>query len=1085
MGKQPKREKQIDYSMVPPDADDFVIQKKEDSVKKEVLQAEEEFIQKTRLITEQKERVKKVESRKEEKKDYKKMAEELVDKIRSHENDGLPKQYMDQINQIKITLVKIKKSEDIKDQEKFYNELDNLNKEIEAYLKNKAEVESRENQNREKENEISKKINNAEKLSKKVEEWNNKYKISDQDPNLAKIISEINTLLGYIRKSNKVDKKNILNGQLIKFQEKYSIIENFVDKKTKNVRALFEKLLLDPKYKEYKDDKDDKDNNDNTKEFHYSNLDVDKGKNSDEVVNNFIRKLMFDFVVHGVVKNDSEIYKFSDLDGKSALEILKLSGFDISQTEFVRPGESIDGNVNLDTGGYSGVVKKSKAGNKEFDVGEMPINEKNLEEAIHTLYIDHHGKELSNISATKIVYELLVEAGLLEKQDHLDDYVEFVNKVDNADWGISKKEYFDADKFSKTLLGLKNYFTQDISKGKKEEDHMDKIIEHFKNRKGEGKSMREIITEELDEKTLEDLGFDQKIEQDGKEIALTEAVKNRIKKSESALNMLNKLGFIFDTKEYGRVVININKFVANGNDAALPYKCKTIVSPGFISSNKKDLSDLHEKLGGILIRGCMLKLTEGKTLKDILQNMLGNEKGYNKLVEDVCEKSDKYLASELEKKFEAEIGKLKMINPERLNEMIIKWKTSIADWPQNSNKAVYGDGIFNSFLLQIGDQKRFNDHKAKIEEIIKKHINELENAKNKNNIDLNSETKKESPGQELHGSEKFKKVLDHINKKMIEINSSLKKMNSDLDTCLKKATKEGSIIFKRINELLSQGQIEIAIDNQRYIAEISENGNYEIKLFGDIKINGNIFDKKTEDPDMLKKILEDEIMTTIAIKQNENSIREIVIEDYLKQFNLEYELVKQVGINLGSHHNDENIENKLWFLSHNQEKYNVDFFKRLFLLADSRKISLLKCAELLDVVKSYKEIEEIFDLAKLSGRSIDDKNFLEIYNCMPEGIKYDKSAILQRVGYIMLFYGNIEEGIKNLLNLENIPVIIKKSDKYFNVINPFGNGLNIYIDLKENKISVDKTDKSIFSKSKKVQELSLDNILSIRQTNNL
>ena len=67
MGKQPKREKQLDYSMVPPDADDFVVKNK-DSVKEKDLQREEEkFIQKTRSTIGQIKAMKEIESRLEEK----------------------------------------------------------------------------------------------------------------------------------------------------------------------------------------------------------------------------------------------------------------------------------------------------------------------------------------------------------------------------------------------------------------------------------------------------------------------------------------------------------------------------------------------------------------------------------------------------------------------------------------------------------------------------------------------------------------------------------------------------------------------------------------------------------------------------------------------------------------------------------------------------------------------------------------------------------------------------------------------------------------------------------------------------------
>ena len=85
---------------------------------------------------------------------------------------------------------------------------------------------------------------------------------------------------------------------------------------------------------------------------------------------------------------------FTDLDGRSTLEFLKV-GIDISNLTYVRPGESIEGAINLDTAINSAW----------FTMNQLipPISTTTPKEQ----------KEVT--STAEIVYKTMVELGKLEK----------------------------------------------------------------------------------------------------------------------------------------------------------------------------------------------------------------------------------------------------------------------------------------------------------------------------------------------------------------------------------------------------------------------------------------------------------------------------------------------------------------------------------------------------------------------------------------------------------------------------------------------------------------------------------------------
>jgi len=78
-----------------------------------------------------------------------------------------------------------------------------------------------------------------------------------------------------------------------------------------------------------------------------------------------------------------------------------------------------------------------------------------VEEDGRRVIFDHHGKESDrSTSATKFVYETLIELGLLDKkqQADLDKYVEFVTKYDNLDFASDEKAVYA--NYYENLYGL-------------------------------------------------------------------------------------------------------------------------------------------------------------------------------------------------------------------------------------------------------------------------------------------------------------------------------------------------------------------------------------------------------------------------------------------------------------------------------------------------------------------------------------------------------------------------------------------------------------------------------------------------------
>ncbi|MBU2564126.1 hypothetical protein KKA23_00880 [Patescibacteria group bacterium] len=286
-----------------------------------------------------------------------------------------------------------------------------------------------------------------------------------------------------------------------------------------------------------------------------------------------------EFAVHGVLQFDKEkgeqvLKPFTDLDGKCTVGLLELSGFDISNLTYVKPGEYLEGAVNLDTGDQFGVVYKKP-----------------------TLYVDHHKKDVKEISsATEIMYKTLVGLRLLKKTEELDKLVDFVTKTDNRQY---PPEQFL--KSAKTILGLQKSLD------------FEKLLMYFQDHDA---PIEELTPEQLDKYGL-------------KEVA--EKQQQIIDESMEKLEEMEEQGKVVYTK-YGSLLINENNELKVGASAAyVKHDGILNYTPGksfAITFKDKEINeqDLKNKLGGKfqgkIIRGKMWIYNEKKPLQLDLENII-------------------------------------------------------------------------------------------------------------------------------------------------------------------------------------------------------------------------------------------------------------------------------------------------------------------------------------------------------------------------------------------------------------------------------------------------------------------------------
>ena len=110
-------------------------------------------------------------------------------------------------------------------------------------------------------------------------------------------------------------------------------------------------------------------------------------KETNENFKKATRELWKEFAVSGVLQFDKEkggqvLRPFTDLDGRSSLDILKMSGIDVSNLEYVKPGDYKEGAINLDTGDKFGVEYNEESYTAFFD-HHNAIFEKSVDSLLH------------------------------------------------------------------------------------------------------------------------------------------------------------------------------------------------------------------------------------------------------------------------------------------------------------------------------------------------------------------------------------------------------------------------------------------------------------------------------------------------------------------------------------------------------------------------------------------------------------------------------------------------------------------------------------------------------------------------------
>jgi hypothetical protein len=307
------------------------------------------------------------------------------------------------------------------------------------------------------------------------------------------------------------------------------------------------------------------------------------------------REVWRQFAAHGIsitdkFTNKPKLLNRTDLDGAAALGILKMAGFDVSDVQYVKAGESVPGRIMVDTGYESGLVVEDNG----------------------TAFFDHHGKDSTkaSISTAKLVYRILAETGFIERTSVLDALTKFITQVDNQTHPAynTKEAWENSDK---TMLGLYRFMD------------FEHLLQFFQD----GHSETEILSDDELKKyspTVQGQGKDASPEYKllkGK----TEQRRN-IDQSKIKLQELEQDGFVVKTK-YGRIVIDIGKRVQGGQLAirAYGYDGYLIYNPEagsfFLGINRGKLD--FDPPQGVIVRDTMwIKPIDQEPLRAVLRDIV-------------------------------------------------------------------------------------------------------------------------------------------------------------------------------------------------------------------------------------------------------------------------------------------------------------------------------------------------------------------------------------------------------------------------------------------------------------------------------
>lgn len=313
----------------------------------------------------------------------------------------------------------------------------------------------------------------------------------------------------------------------------------------------------------------------------YEELNALTEKEGDEKFSEKTRELWKEFAVSGVMGFDKEtgqrkLQSYTDLDGRTTMELLKMAGINVSDLKYIEPGKTEKGKINFDTGDKLGVDY-----DKESD----------------TAIFDHHVSDSKTVTSTaEIMCNVLSDLKLIEKNEALDRVVNFVTQMDNKK--IPAEEFL---KSGKTIIGIQRHLD------------FEKLLNFFKDHES---PFDELTTEEFEKYGLRQPA---------------EAQQKIIDFSMQKLEEMEQEGKIIDTK-YGKVVVNVNNELRVGASAAyVKYDGIINFTPGksfAVTLKEKDLDgkELQEKLGnkfqGKIIRGKMWIYNEKEPLKISMRELI-------------------------------------------------------------------------------------------------------------------------------------------------------------------------------------------------------------------------------------------------------------------------------------------------------------------------------------------------------------------------------------------------------------------------------------------------------------------------------
>lgn len=313
----------------------------------------------------------------------------------------------------------------------------------------------------------------------------------------------------------------------------------------------------------------------------YDELNAITEKEGDEKFSEKTKELWKEFAVSGVMSFDKatkqrKLQPYTDLDGRTTIELLKMAGINTDNLEYIEPGKVKKGKINLDTGDKLGV---------EYDA------------ETDTAIFDHHVSDSKTVTSTaEIMYNVLSDLNLIKKNEALDRLVDFVTKMDNRK--IPPGEFL---KSGKTIVGIQRHLD------------FDKLLKFFKD--------HESPFDELTPEEFEKYGLREAAE------AQQKIVDDAMRKLEE----MEKEGKVVNTK-YGSILINKNNELRVGASAAyVKHDGILNYTPGksfAVTLKEKDIDgdDLKNKLGdkfqGKIIRGKMWIYNESEPLKLSIEEII-------------------------------------------------------------------------------------------------------------------------------------------------------------------------------------------------------------------------------------------------------------------------------------------------------------------------------------------------------------------------------------------------------------------------------------------------------------------------------